>query len=42
MNLLLISITISLLLIGSGIISIERDILKREIFPKTSYKKENV
>ncbi|HET6590703.1 MAG TPA: DoxX family protein [Candidatus Nitrosocosmicus sp.] len=36
---LLMSIAISLALSGPGRISIERDILKREIFPKISYKK---
>lgn len=38
-DLLLMSISISLLLSGPGRVSIERDILKREIFPKISYKK---
>ena len=38
-DLLLMSIAISLALSGPGRISIERDILKREIFPKISYKK---
>ena len=33
------AISISLLLSGLGRISIERDVLKREIFPKMSYKK---
>ncbi len=37
-DLLLMSIAISLLLSGPGRISIERDILKREIFPKANYK----
>ena len=36
-DLLLIFIAISLLLSGPGRISIERDILKREIFPKIKY-----
>jgi putative oxidoreductase len=35
---IMLSITISLLLSGPGRISIERDLLKREIFPKASYK----
>ncbi len=39
-DLLLMTISISLLLSGPGRVSIERDILKREIFPKISYKKE--
>jgi putative oxidoreductase len=38
-DLLLMSISISLALSGPGRVSIERDILKREIFPKISYKK---
>ena len=38
-DLLLMSISISLLLSGPGRVSIERDLLKREIFPKISYKK---
>jgi putative oxidoreductase len=38
-DLLLMTISISLLLSGPGRVSIERDILKREIFPKISYKK---
>ncbi len=38
-DLLLMSISISLLLSGPGRVSIERDVLKREIFPKISYKK---
>lgn len=37
-DLLLMSIAISLVLSGPGRVSIERDILKREIFPKISYK----
>ncbi len=37
LDLLLIFIAISLLISGPGRISIERDILKREIFPKTKY-----
>ena len=40
-DLLLMAISISLLLSGPGRISIERDVLKREIFPKMSYKKNN-
>jgi putative oxidoreductase len=31
---------ISLLISGPGRVSIERDILKREIFPKIKYKEE--
>jgi len=38
-DLLLMFISISLLLSGPGRVSIERDVLKREIFPKISYKK---
>src|ERR1044072_5500543 len=38
-DLLLMFISISLLLLGPGRMSIERDILKREIFPNISYKK---
>ncbi len=41
-DLLLMSIAISLLLSGPGRISIERDILKREIFPKASYKQKQI
>jgi putative oxidoreductase len=37
-DLVLMSIAISLLLSGPGRMSIERDILKREIFPKARYK----
>ena len=37
LDLLLIFIAMSLLISGPGRISIERDILKREIFPKTKY-----
>jgi len=40
-DLLLMAISISLLLSGPGRISIERDVLEREIFPKMSYKKNN-
>lgn len=40
-DLLLMFISISLLLSGPGRISIERDLLKREIFPKISYSKDN-
>lgn len=39
-DLLLMFISISLLLSGPGRVSIERDVLKREIFPKISYKKK--
>ncbi|MDR4492356.1 MAG: DoxX family protein [Candidatus Nitrosocosmicus sp.] len=39
-DLLLMSIAISLALSGPGRISIEREILRREMFPKTSYKKK--
>ena len=42
LDLLLMSIAISLLLSGPGRISIERDILKREIFPKASYKQKQI
>ncbi len=41
-DLLLMSIAISLLLSGPGRISIERDILKREIFPKANYKQKQI
>ncbi len=41
-DLLLMSIAISLLLSGPGRISIERDILKREIFPKANHKQKQV
>lgn len=37
-DLLLMFISVSLLLSGPGRVSIERDVLKREIFPKISYK----
>jgi putative oxidoreductase len=40
-DLLLMSISISLLISGPGRVSIERDLLKREIFPKISYKKND-
>jgi putative oxidoreductase len=40
LDLLLMSIAISLLISGPGRLSIERDILKREIFPKIKYSKE--
>ena len=39
LELLLMFISISLLISGPGRISIERDILKREIFPRIKYKK---
>ena len=42
LDLLLMSIAVSLLLSGPGRISIERDILKREIFPKASYKQKQI
>lgn len=38
LELLLLFISISLLLSGPGRASIERDVLKREIFPKASYR----
>ena len=38
LDLLLLAIAVSLLVSGPGRGSIERDILKREIFPKTNYK----
>lgn len=38
-DLLLISIAISLVLSGPGRVSVERELIKREIFPKISYKK---
>lgn len=41
-DLLLMSIAISLLLSGPGRISVERDILKREMFPKASYRQKQV
>jgi putative oxidoreductase len=40
-DLLLMAISISLLLSGPGRVSIERDVLKRELFPKISYKKKD-
>ncbi|MDR4490456.1 MAG: DoxX family protein [Candidatus Nitrosocosmicus sp.] len=40
-DLLLMSIAISLALSGPGRISIEREILRREMFPKISYKKNS-
>lgn len=40
LDLLLMSIAISLLISGPGRLSIERDILKREILPKIKYRKE--
>ena len=40
-DLLLMFTSISLLLSGPGRVSIERDILKREIFPGISYKKKD-
>jgi putative oxidoreductase len=41
LELLLMFISISLLISGPGRISIEREILKREIFPKAKYHKQN-
>ena len=38
LELSLLAISISLVLSGPGKVSIERDLLKREIFPKSSYK----
>ncbi len=40
LDLLLMSIATSLLLSGPGRISVEKDILKREIFPKIKHKQE--
>ncbi len=40
-DLLLMFIAISLLLSGPGRLSIEMDVIKREIFPKISYRKKN-
>ena len=40
LDLLLMSIAISLLISGPGRMSIEKDILKRELFPKIIYKQE--
>ncbi len=40
LDLVMMSIVISLLISGPGRISIERDILKREIIPRTNYKKK--
>jgi putative oxidoreductase len=40
LDLLLLAIAVSLLISGPGRVSIERDILKREIFPKTIYKED--
>ncbi len=42
LDLVMMSIVISLLISGPGRISIERDILKREIFPRTNYKKKKL
>lgn len=39
LDLLMLTISISLLFSGPGRISIERDLLEREIFPKISFKK---
>jgi putative oxidoreductase len=39
-DLLLLAIAISLLISGPGRVSIERDVLKREIFPKANYKED--
>ena len=39
-DLLVLSIVISLLISGPGRVSIERDVLKREIFPKINYKQK--
>ena len=41
-DLLLMSISISLLISGPGRVSIERDLLKREIFPGISYKEMTI
>ena len=40
LDLLLMAIAISLLISGPGRVSIERDILKRELFPKINYKED--
>ena len=40
LDLLLMAIAISLLISGPGKVSIEKDILKREIFPKIGHKQE--
>ncbi len=40
LDLLLLAIAVSLLISGPGRVSIERYILKREIFPKTNYKED--
>ncbi|MDN5847657.1 MAG: DoxX family protein [Candidatus Nitrosocosmicus sp.] len=40
-DLLLMAISISLALSGPGRVSIEREVLKREIFPKISYKRND-
>ena len=40
LDLLLLAIAVSLLISGPGRVSIERDVLKREIFPKTNYKED--
>ncbi len=42
LELLLMAIAISLLLSGPGRISIERDILKREMFPKANYRPKKI
>jgi putative oxidoreductase len=40
LDLLLLAIAVSLLISGPGRVSIERDILKRELFPKINYKED--
>ncbi len=42
LDLLLISIAISLLISGPGRMSVEKDILKRELFPKIIHKQEKI
>lgn len=42
LDIIMMSIVISLLISGPGRVSIERVVLKREIFPKANYKKAKV
>lgn len=42
LDLLMLTISINLLFSGPGRISIERDLLKREIFPKITFKKKTI
>jgi putative oxidoreductase len=40
LDLLLLAIAVSLLISGPGRVSLERDVLKRELFPKINYKED--